>query len=71
MQITSCELSSTKYVQIYLTEDEVENKETKDLIKRYKKQKYKVALFVSGEKNCSNIIQKVIEKQVETNNDVC
>lgn len=71
MQITSCELSSTKYVQIFLTKDEVENKETKDLIRQYKKQKYKVALFISGKKNYPELLKKIIEKRVETIEDVC
>ena len=30
MQITSNEISNTKYMQIYLTEDELKKKETKE-----------------------------------------
>lgn len=37
MQITSCEIANSKYIQIYLTEEELEKQETKELIKRYKK----------------------------------
>lgn len=36
MQITSCEITNTKYIQIYLTEEELEKQETKELISKYK-----------------------------------
>ena len=29
MQITSCEIANSKYIQIYLTEEELEKQETK------------------------------------------
>lgn len=32
-------MQSKKYVQIYLTEEELQKKETKDLIRKYKKEK--------------------------------
>ena len=32
MQITFNEISNTKYVQIYLTEEELEEQETKEII---------------------------------------
>ena len=38
MQITSCEITNTKYIQIYLTEEELEKQETKELISKYKKE---------------------------------
>ena len=37
MQITSCEFTNTKYIQIYLTEEELQKQETKEIIKKYKK----------------------------------
>ena len=37
MQITSNEISNTKYVQIYLTNEELEKQETKEVISKYKK----------------------------------
>ena len=40
MKLTITEIQGTKYVQIYLTEDELQKKETKDLIKKYKQEKY-------------------------------
>ena len=52
MQITNTEIQGTKYVQIYLTEEELQKKETKDLVKKYKQEKYSVAIFVSGKENC-------------------
>ena len=42
MQITSNEISNTKYMQIYLTEEELKIQEIQDKIKEYKKQKYKI-----------------------------
>ena len=34
MQITSCEVTNTKYTQIYLTEEELEKDETKNIIEK-------------------------------------
>jgi hypothetical protein len=71
MQITSCEITNTKYIQIYLTEEELEKQETKELIKKYKKEKCSVATFVTGKENYPEILEKIITKQVELNNNVC
>ena len=60
MQITNKEVQGTKYVQIYLTEEELQKKETKDLIKKYKQDKYSVAIFVSGKENYPEILEKII-----------
>lgn len=71
MQITSCEITNTKYIQIYLTKEELEKQETKDLINKYKKQKYSVAIFVTGKENYPEILEKIVMKQVELNKNVC
>lgn len=71
MQITSNEISNTKYVQIYLTEDEFNSKETKEVINKYKKEKYSVAIFVTGKENYPEILKKIIAKQVELHRNVC
>ena len=71
MQITSCEITNTKYIQIYLTEEELEKQETKALIKKYKKEKYSVAIFVTGKENYPEILKKIVAKQVELNKNVC
>ena len=71
MQITNTEMQSKKYVQIYLTEEELQKKETNDLIKKYKQEKYSVAIFVSGKENYPEILEKIITKQVELNKNVC
>ena len=70
MQITSCEITNTKYIQIYLTEEELEKLETKELINKYKKEKYSVAIFVTGKENYPEILKKIITKQVESNKNV-
>ena len=71
MRITNTEIQGTKYVQIYLTEEELQKKETNDLIKKYKQEKYSVAIFVSGKENYPEILERTITKQVELNKNVC
>lgn len=71
MKLTIAEIQSTKYVQIYLTEEELQKKDTKDLIKKYKQEKYSVAIFVTGKENYPEILEKIITKQVELNKNVC
>ena len=71
MQITSNEISNTKYMQIYLTEEELEKQETKELINKYKQEKYSVAIFVTGKENYPEILKKIVTKQVKLNKNVC
>ena len=71
MKLTIAEIQGTKYVQIYLTEEELQKKETKDLAQKYKQEKYSVAIFVSGKENNPEILEKIITKQVELNKNVC
>lgn len=71
MQITSCEIANSKYIQIYLTEEELEKQETKELIKRYKKKKCSVATFVTGKENYPEVLKKIVIKQKELNKNVC
>ena len=71
MKLTITEIQGTKYVQIYLTEDELQKNETKDLAQKYKQEKYSVAIFVTGKENYPEILEKIITKQVELNKNVC
>lgn len=71
MQITSNEIANKKYVQIYLTKEELEKQETKEIIENYKKDKYSVAFFVTGKENYPEILKKIIAKQVELTDNVC
>ena len=71
MKLTIAEIQSTKYVQIYLTEEELQKEDTKDLIKKYKQEKYSMAIFVTGKENYPEIFGKIITKQVELNRNVC
>ena len=71
MQITSCEIANSKYIQIYLTEEELEKQETKDLINKYKEEKYSVAIFVTGKENYPEVLKKIVIKQKELNKNVC
>lgn len=70
MQITSNEMSNAKYIQIYLTEDELKEQNTKELIEKYKENKCNVAIFVTGKENYPEILKKIITKQVELNRNV-
>lgn len=71
MQITSNEIANKKYVQIYLTKEELEKQETKEIIENYKKNKYSIAFFVTGKENYPEILKKIIAKQVELTDNVC
>lgn len=71
MQITSNKILNEKYVQIYLNDEELEKQETKEVIEKYKKQKYKVGVFVSGKENYPEILKKIITKQVDLSHHVC
>ena len=71
MQITSCKIANNKYIQIYLTEEELEKQETKELINKYKKDKYSVDIFVTGKESYPEILKKIVMKQVELNKNVC
>lgn len=71
MKLTIAEIQGTKYVQIYLTEEELQKKETKDLAQKYKQEKYSVAIFVTGKENYPEILERIITKQVELNKNVC
>ena len=71
MQITSNEIFNIKYVQIYLTEEELKRKSTKEVIENYKKQKYKIGVFITGKKNSPEVLKKIVMKQVEVEQNVC
>ena len=71
MQITSCEIANSKYIQIYLTEEELEKQETKELVDKYKQEKCRLAIFITGKENYPEILGKIITKQVELNRNVC
>lgn len=71
MQCTISEVLSYNYVQIYLAEDELEKQETKELIEKYKEQKYKVGIFVAGQENYPEVLKKIVTKQVELSDNVC
>ncbi len=71
MQITSNEIANNKYMQIYLTEEELKFQEIQDRIKEYKKQKYKIGIFVTGKENYPEVLNKIVTKQVELSDNVC
>lgn len=71
MQITSNEISNTNYVQIYLTKEEFDNEETKEVINKYKKEKCSLAIFITGKENYPEILKKIVAKQVELHRNVC
>ena len=71
MQSKVSEVQRYNYIQIYLTEEELEKQETKELIEKYKKQKYKVGIFVTGKENYPEVLNKIVTKKVELSDNVC
>ena len=71
MQCKVSEVQRYNYIQIYLTEEELEKQETKELIDKYKEQKYKVGIFVTGKENYPEILKKIVTKQVDLSDNVC
>ena len=71
MQITLNEITNNKYVQIYLTKEELEKQETKEIIENYKKDKYSIAFFVTGKENYPEVLKKIVMKQVKLADNVC
>ena len=65
MQITFFETTNTKYIQIYLTEEELEKQETKELIDKHKKEKCSLAIFVTGKENYPEILKTIVTKLEE------
>ena len=65
MKIISNEIENNRYVQIYLTKEELEKKEIKEIITKYKEKKYKIGVFVTGKENYPEIIEKIVKKQVK------
>lgn len=58
-----------KYVQIYVSKEEYENIYLKNEIKKYNKNNYKVAIFISGNKKYLPIIKQIIDTEVEKQNE--
>lgn len=71
MQITSNEIANKKYVQIYLTKEELEKQKTKEIIEKHKKEKSSIAVFVTGKEKYPEVLEKIVKKQVELNKNVC
>ena len=71
MQYKISKVQRYNYIQIYLTEEELEKQETKELIEKYKKQKYKLGIFVAGQENYPEVLNKIVTKQVELSDNVC
>ena len=71
MQCTILKIKKEQYVQIYLTKEELKAQETQEKIDEYKKQKYKVGIFVTGKENYPEVLNKIVTKQVELSDNVC
>ena len=71
MQSIVSEIQRYNYIQIYLAEEELEKRETKELIEKYKKQNYKIGIFVTGKENYPEVLNKIVTKQVELPENVC
>lgn len=71
MQCRTSEIQNARYMQLYLTKEELAKQDTQEMIEKYKKQKYKVGIFITGKENYPEILKKIVMKQVELNRDVC
>ena len=71
MQITSCKTTNITYVQVYLTEEEMQEKQTKEILDEFRKEKCSVALFITGKEDYPEILEKIVMKQVELSRNVC
>ena len=71
MQCTIIKIKKEQYVQIYLTKEELKAQETQEKINEYKKQKYKLGIFVAGQENYPEVLNKIVTKQVELSDNVC
>ena len=65
MNIVKSKNDNITFVQVYLTKDELENMEAKEKINKLKNKNTRIAIFVSGEKNYMNILEKIIVSEVE------
>ena len=43
----------------------------KELISKYKQEKCRLAIFITGKENYPEVLKKIVMKQVELNNNVC
>ncbi len=71
MQCTILKIQKEQYVQIYLTKEDLKTQETQEKINEYKKQKYKLGIFVTGKENYPEVLNKIVTKQVELSDYVC
>lgn len=65
MNIVKNKNDNITFIQVYLTKDELENMEAKEKINKLKNKNTRIAIFVSGEKNYMNILEKIIVSEVE------
>lgn len=70
MQCKISKVLSYNYVQIYMSKEELEKQETKELIEKYKEQKYKVGIFVTGKENYPEVLNRIVTEQVELSDNV-
>lgn len=67
MQIFNTSFKGTDYFQIYLTEEELENKQIQEKIHKIKDSNAKVAVFVSGKNEYIKILERIINFEVDKN----
>ena len=53
------------------TKEELKTQEIQEKINEYKKQKYKLGIFVAGQENYPEVLNKIVTKQVELSDNVC
>lgn len=61
MRIKKTKYKEEESIMIYITKEENGNKDVQDKIKNYKAQYKNTAVFVSGDNNIENALEKIIK----------
>lgn len=67
MKIHKFKFEDTEILQIYTTEEEIENKETLNKINQLKKQELNVTVFINGRNNTIKTINEILNYEKSKN----
>lgn len=61
MKFTSIKKENIRYVQFYIKKEEIEDENVKKVIEKYKSEKCNVAIFITGNQNHKEILEKIVK----------
>ena len=61
MKFTSIKKENTRYVQFYINKEELEDEDVKKTIEKYKSEKCNVAVFITGNVDCVEVLEKIVK----------